>query len=42
MRMLAVTGSIAVDGVISAGEGQFMPCGDEDVDQSYVREVMAP
>jgi hypothetical protein len=42
MRMLAITGSIAVDGVINAGEGWFIPCGEEDVDQSYVNEVLAP
>ena len=37
MRMLAVTGSITVDGVINAGEGWFIPSGEEDVDQSDVR-----
>jgi hypothetical protein len=42
MRILAVTGSIAVDGVIDAGEGWFIRSGDEDVDQSDVHEVLAP
>lgn len=42
MRMLAVTGSITVDGVINAGEGSFMPCGGEDVDQSDADAAVVP
>ena len=42
MRKLAVTEDITVDGVITASEGRFIPCGEEDVDQSYVNEVLAP
>jgi hypothetical protein len=42
MRGLAVADNITVDGVISASEGRFMPCGGEDVDQSDVGEVVVP
>jgi hypothetical protein len=42
MRNLAITGSIAVAGVITAGVGRFMPCGEEDVDQFDVDAVVVP
>jgi hypothetical protein len=42
MRRLAVPDGITVDRVISAGERWFLPCGEEDVDQSNVDEVLAP
>ena len=42
MRNLAVAPNITVDGVINASGGRFIPCGEEDVDQSYVNEVLAP
>jgi hypothetical protein len=42
MRGLAVADNITVDGVISASERRFMPCGGEDVDQSDVGAVVVP
>jgi hypothetical protein len=42
MRRLAVADNIAVDGVINASERRFMPCGEEDVDQSDVDAVVVP
>jgi hypothetical protein len=42
MRKVAVADNITVDGVISASEGWFMPCGGEDVDQSDVDAVVVP
>jgi hypothetical protein len=42
MRNLAVAPNITVDGVINASEGRFIPCGEEDVDQSYVNEGLVP
>jgi hypothetical protein len=42
MRSVAVPDNITVDGVINGGEGWSMPCGAEDVDQSYVHEVVVP
>jgi hypothetical protein len=42
MRNVAVPDNITVDGVINGGEGWSMPCGAEEVDQSYVHEVVVP
>jgi hypothetical protein len=42
MRKLAVPDNITVDGVINAGERWFLPCGEEDVDQSDVDAVVVP
>jgi hypothetical protein len=42
MRRLAVAGNITVDGVINANERRFLPCGEEDVDQSDVDAVVVP
>lgn len=42
MRKLAVADNITVDGVINAGERRFLPCGQEDVDQSGVDAVVVP
>jgi len=42
MRKLAVAENITVDGVVNASEGWFIPSGQENVDQSYVNEVLAP
>jgi hypothetical protein len=42
MRKRAVTGSNTVGGVINGSEGRLMLCGEADVDQSSVDEVVAP
>ena len=42
MRVLVVTRSIAIDAIIDAGEGWFMPFGEEYVDRSDVHGVLAP
>ena len=42
MRVLVVTRSIAIDAIISAGEGRFIPFSEEDVDRSDVHGVLAP
>jgi dihydrofolate reductase len=40
MRKLAVTENVTLDGVIDAGEGWFIPSGEEDVDLSDLNEAI--